>query len=726
MNNLIDSKSILAKLMATENITIEQKKVQTASFDLNSRVLTVPVLNNNIDADTYDLFMGHEVGHALYTDFNEWKTATVNGENMSVINVIEDFRIEKMIKYKYPGLKSAFYRAYNGLFSKNFFKTEGKDLNKYNFIDRINLHTKIGVGLNIIFNENEQVLLKKVESVQTFQDVVDVQREIVEYMKEEMEKNQPSDEDFDDFDDEQEEQEMMQSFPSEQKSEKEEEGEDKGKSSDGSENHETSNSEDDQDESSDVGDDEEGDDEEGDDEEGEIRSLTDEAFKQNEYKLFDESSFENLYLNIPESIDLDNIIIDYVTLYKQYEKFFNYDIDNGIGIDTEGYMQIRANLNKSVSYLVKEFELRKNASQMKKSSVSKTGDLNMQKIFSYQFNEDIFKKMTITDQGKSHGLVLFLDWSGSMKDHLTNTVKQLFSLVMFCKKVNIPFEVYAFCDRYNDMFRNELTSKQVPKPNDIEINKGFNLMNILSSRMNALDFKKAASILTWVSKNAFSYKQPWQLGGTPLSFTIMSAMEIIPAFQKKNNLQVVNTIFLTDGEDTYTLPYYYGHDMDKKQLSYHYYENNSNSCWNNYSRVRNRNVIFRDSKSRHEFKVSHNLPIEKQYTNGLIGLLKHRTKTNVIGFYILNNKTFNTYVYANLYENKEESMKYFKKNKHLVVTNEGFDEYYLLKSDKTDKDEEVFEVTGKTSKSIANAFIKFNTNKLINKVVLNRFIGLIA
>lgn len=723
MNNLIDSKSILAKLMATENITIEQKKVQTASFDLNSRVLTVPVLNNNIDADTYDLFMGHEVGHALYTDFNEWKSATINGENMSVINVVEDFRIEKMIKYKYPGLKSAFYRAYNGLFSKNFFKTEGKDLNEYNFIDRINLHTKIGVGLNIFFNENEQILLKKVESVQTFQDVIDVQREIVEYMKEEMEKNQASGNDFEDFEDfdDEDTQEMMQSSPSDQKSEKSEEDKenDKGKSSFGAENHETSNSEDDEDESSDVGDGEEDDEEEGDEEEEEIRSLTDEAFKQNEYKLFDESSIENLYLNLPESINLDNIIIDYVTLYKQYEKFFNFD--NGNGIDVEGYMEIRANLNKSVSYLVKEFELRKNASQMKKSSVSKTGDLNMQKIFSYQFNEDVFKKMTITDQGKSHGLVLFLDWSGSMKNHLFNTVKQLFSLVMFCKKVNIPFEVYAFCDRYYDTTRsNTYTPKQIQKPNEIEINSGFNLLNVLSSRMNALDFKKAASILTWVSKNAYSYQQPWQLGGTPLSFSIMSAMEIIPAFQKRNNLQVVNTIFLTDGEDTYSLPHYYDENMNRKSVSYHHIED-----YTTY-RVNYRNVIFRDTKSRHEFKVSPNLPIEKQYTNGLIGLLKRKTKSNVIGFYILNNKDFKMYVDSYIYENKDEAMKDFKKNKHLVVTKEGFDEYYLLKSDKTDNDEEVFEVTGKTSRSIASAFIKFNTNKLINKVVLNRFIGLIA
>ena len=67
--NLIDSKSLLAKLMATENLTVEQKNVRTASFDVKNRILTVPKLDEKISSQLYDLFMGHEVGHALYTPF---------------------------------------------------------------------------------------------------------------------------------------------------------------------------------------------------------------------------------------------------------------------------------------------------------------------------------------------------------------------------------------------------------------------------------------------------------------------------------------------------------------------------------------------------------------------------------------------------------------------------------------------------------------------------------
>ena len=35
-----------------------------------------------------------------------------------------------------------------------------------------------------------------------------------------------------------------------------------------------------------------------------------------------------------------------------------------------------------------------------------------------------------------------------MADIMLDTVKQLFNLVWFCKKVNIPFEVYAFSSEY--------------------------------------------------------------------------------------------------------------------------------------------------------------------------------------------------------------------------------------------------------------------------------------
>jgi hypothetical protein len=187
---LIESKSLLAKLMATENLTIEQRPVQTASFDVRNRVLTVPVLDKNISNEIYDLFMGHEVGHALYTPVEGMVKARELKLNGDVTNVVEDSRIERKIKYKYPGLKNSFVRAYKELMDKDFFGVKDSDINKLNFLDRINLHCKGGAALRIQFNDVERGLLGEVETTETYDDVIEVSKKIIEYMKKQLEEEQ--------------------------------------------------------------------------------------------------------------------------------------------------------------------------------------------------------------------------------------------------------------------------------------------------------------------------------------------------------------------------------------------------------------------------------------------------------------------------------------------------------------------------------------------------------
>lgn len=726
MSNLIETKSLLAKLMATENIHIEQRNVSTASFDVSNRILTVPVLNNDIDADTYDLFMGHEVGHALYTSLEDMKNALDKGENMSVINVVEDSRIERKIKYKYPGLKNVFVRAYRGLFERDFFKTAGRDLDDYILIDRINLHCKIGAGLNIQFNDDERQLLNEVETTQTYDDVIKVQRKIVEYMK-----NQVPDKDDDEFDmDDTDEEGDVEYIPMPKQKGEDGVGEqpdDNGTDTDGHEEEKDENLETNSKGASESEEEEEGD-KEGDEEtvsskgagtpDEPIRSLTDEAFKQNEHQLFNEKSIESVYVNAPK-VNLKEIIIDFKELYTLYgshvadRNTFYYGQTSGY--DTSGFIEMRNGLNKSVSYLVKEFELRKNAEQMKKASTAKTGDLDLKKIFSYQYNEDIFKKLTVTNQGKSHGLVMFIDWSGSMQDHLYNTIKQLFNLVMFCKKVNIPYEVYAFSD-YHGLRTDDLIQEK--RKNDLIVTSNLRLLNILSSRMNASQFSKAASALMYVSKNMNHGVQLFCLGGTPLNDTILAAMEVVPEFQKRNKLQIVNTVFLTDGESNGNIARFDG--------NLHY-----NAIYRNVyvkGRSYRQDIVIRDTVTRHEVTASGDNTSD--FTTAYIKLLKLRTNSNIIGFYILNNYEAKRSIYKffpNKYEEHDELFSAFKKNKHLVVTSQGYDEYYLLRSDKiVDDEDDTFEVRGKTTKSIVNAFSKFTGNKMNSRTVLNRFIGLIS
>ena len=110
-----EAKSYLAKLLATENITVEHRKVETAYFDLGNRLLVVPIWKE-MNNDILDMLLAHEIGHALYTPMKEWQNA-VDEEKIphSFLNVIEDARIEKLVKRKYAGLKQTFIRGYRDL-----------------------------------------------------------------------------------------------------------------------------------------------------------------------------------------------------------------------------------------------------------------------------------------------------------------------------------------------------------------------------------------------------------------------------------------------------------------------------------------------------------------------------------------------------------------------------------------------------------------------------------
>ena len=155
---ILESKSLLAKLMATENLIVEQRKVQTAMFDVKSRVLVIPQLDKNISGYLYDLFVGHEVGHALYTPLDGLLKAREEKISQAVTNVVEDSRIERKIKNKYPGLRSSFVKAYKELLEKDFFGTQGVDLNTLPFLDRMNLFCKGGPAQGIQFSPFERNL----------------------------------------------------------------------------------------------------------------------------------------------------------------------------------------------------------------------------------------------------------------------------------------------------------------------------------------------------------------------------------------------------------------------------------------------------------------------------------------------------------------------------------------------------------------------------------------
>jgi hypothetical protein len=330
------------------------------------------------------------------------------------------------------------------------------------------------------------------------------------------------------------------------------------------------------------------------------------------------------------------------------------------------------------------------------------------------FSEDVFKKATIVPAGKSHGLVMFIDWSGSMDEHLGGTVKQLINLCLFCKKVSIPFEVYAFSSEYGNAHD---MPKFHMKEGDIVYDK-IKLLNFLSSKMSASEFTYAGSALLKMS-NRYHRPHDFSLGGTPLNEAIIAAMKIIPEFKKQYKLQIVNTVFLTDGE---------GHTTNRVWRDFSGTGELHQTKGGGTSTRHSRDIfVIRDPKTKHQEMVTGGWGVE--VTNAYLKLLKARTDCNIVGFYVLTNRDFRQacYRYAPKSVNHDLLRAEFRKNKYAVFTNAGYDEYYMLKSDAMDTDEDVeFEVKSQTTRGLVSAFSKYTGNRLNNRVVLNRFIGMIT
>jgi len=300
-----------------------------------------------------------------------------------------------------------------------------------------------------------------------------------------------------------------------------------------------------------------------------------------------------------------------------------------------------------------------------------------------------------------------------MSDHIENTVKQLINLVMFCKKVNIPYEVYAFSSEYGDNYTNEF------KEGDIVL-RHYKLLNFLSSKMSAVEFTYACSALVSMCENR-SWRPNWlQKGGTPLTEAIISAMTIVPQFQKQYKLQVVNTVFLTDGDGHSVREVFYTSDGGFKQSG-------TGKETSDYRAIKK--FVIRDPKNKNEIVVDN--PQGRELAAAYIKILKMRTNSNIVGFYVLTGRELGRELYHFLPKAITNYDKYkaeFRKTKSMVVTSAGYDEYYLLRAEGLDTDEDVgFEVKeNATTRGLVSAFSKYAGNRLNNRVVLNRFVGMIA
>ena len=171
-------KSQLAKLLATEDLVVEHKKVETAQFNVQTRVLTLP-LWDKASENVIDMLVSHEVGHALYTPDEEWwKEYEVHP---SFVNIVEDARIEKLMKRRYDGISKTFYKGYTELHNDDFFQVKKKNISEMILADRVNLHYKIGTYYDIPFTSDERFFLNKIDLCETFEDALKAAKALYDY-----------------------------------------------------------------------------------------------------------------------------------------------------------------------------------------------------------------------------------------------------------------------------------------------------------------------------------------------------------------------------------------------------------------------------------------------------------------------------------------------------------------------------------------------------------------
>ena len=175
---------MLAKLLAKKNLRIHHGNYKTASYDVVNSVLCLPLWEDK-GKDVYDLLVGHEVGHALYSPLELVKRFYARFPKLpfDVLNVVEDIRIERMIQAEYPGLERPFRAGYIRLLGDNFFNLNGKDLGELNFIDKLNIHGKIGKLVKVPLDQAELAIYNKCYASETFEDVLNICGDIEKYIE---------------------------------------------------------------------------------------------------------------------------------------------------------------------------------------------------------------------------------------------------------------------------------------------------------------------------------------------------------------------------------------------------------------------------------------------------------------------------------------------------------------------------------------------------------------
>ena len=709
----VSAKDRFARVLATENIHVSHSgSAQTASFNTQSRVLTLPRWEN-MNGTLYDMLVAHEVGHALYTPADvDSVTDLAAKHNVNImvakdyINVVEDARIERLMKQKFPGLRRDFILAYNDLIERGFFGDDALRDDKVDamqLIDRINLHYKAGtVGACINFSTDEQPFINQIDMAETWEDIIDCADALLEYVDTVSQQEQSNEPDGD------------HGLPSE-------EGDD-----DSDENGAMSQSSDDGDNDSESGEPGDKSEEQDDQPQSSGSDMTNEEhdkgsnIKRSEtQQKFEESldslrsrwdSSEDQFVSVP-TIAMSDVMVDWTDLYDGENGIDTYYADEVTVLDTlDEVDRFLDESRKTCRSMAQEFLRKQKAVAFRRATIAKTGVLDMQKMVNYKWSEDIFRKSTILPNGKNHGLVILVDWSQSMECVMKDTIRQAIQMAMFCRMINIPFEVYSFSNvhaerRHYDpnrklaVFTDSTTGEEISYSDLV-------MRNYLSSRMPKQKFFDAckriaimAETYNWNSRGTTRYDD--RLGATPLDDAIYAVANWLPKYRTENGIEIMNTLIISDGAST-------SHPV--------------------------RGQIVRDGH--HYFRSDSMNKRHTDYTVQALDVLRHRTDTRLIQFFLTEKKSLARCWYAGLDQDTasaERQVAEYKKNKWTTTSDkQGFDERFIMFGKNAVQNADAFDSIGRadedgvTITKIRNSFVKSMKQTGTSRAMLNRFIDIIA
>ena len=701
------STDVFARLLAAENLAVvHDASAETASFDLDSRVLTLPVWDT-MSGHVYDMLVSHEVSHALHTPLDGWKKELeAAGANASLvqhyINVVEDVRIERMIQAKFPGLRPD-YKAGRQWMKQHIMGDVLADVanGKAHSIDHVNLFAK-GMLDATDLTADEMAMYDRCYACETFDEVVALAKEFINELPEQEQNGG----DASNGNAQGEGQEGGEGAHGDEQAEGSAQGDDNananGEGQDQSENAQA-NSEAKGDGSMESAADakDDGSNADSNDQRSEAAKKMDAAMK----GLVNQSASDHQMRNLPVVgkrmndflITADEIINSHVGV-----------TITANSIATRNYTNLQQEQKAMVNHMVNLFNQKRSATAHKRARRAKTGVLDTVKMTNYKWSEDIFRQIKVMPEGKNHGFFMLVDWSGSMSDKIIETVKQTIMLAEFCRRVNVPFRVAAFSSTGAEYLRNKERAEYVK--GDLEPLYGTCLVEYLSSDLKKADFDKAATIFfdgaIGSTYDRTSYRCSGHkfdtLGSTPLDEGIMIASERMMQMRAAGKCEIMNLIILTDGEASSNM--FVSRDWGRQDHG----------------------ATITDPISGLRFNTKNNWNTVRQSTKMALDVLRARVgQVNIVGIYLASCKRD----YTDFWHGQRDldgAPQWDPKQRLYPVDLDGYEKYFIfVTNSKPVKGLDSVDSTDSKAK-VRNALIREGKDRKDRKTFLNQLFDMVA